>query len=731
MAHTGAPVEPSVVHDLLAAAAPPDVLQVVLDAAVCRLPADQCAIALDSNGELETVATAGDTALDGPGRRCGSALDHRSIVYHEGNSCLVADLTDTRRTTVESTGGAKSPRQERVRSLLCVPLGEIGILTAEATATGAFTERDRSWLEQLATYASSALDRFQLERFQSERVQSSIATNQSATNQTDAPGRPTDLDAPERPTDLDDRVSFVLNATGSVLWEIDITDESLRMYGPVNRSYSITPGRRYDFQQFIDEYIHPDDQASVRGKLEAVVRGETDEIAVEYRIQGHGTEKTRWFRSRAALTDRGGGVLIGLSTHITDQKRREQKIKGLQRRTAGLIRADSPEEIAQVAVDASGEALTLPLSGVYLDDGEGTLEPVAVSEAVHEVHGSPPAYRNDSGDPIDSFVWDVFECGELQVIEDTSEFERLGTRTDIKSGIIHPLDEYGVFITSSPEPNAFDDADVALGEVMAASMIAALDRADQKQRLREQATALERKNGRLEEFTTIVSHDLRNPLNVALGRIEYLRSQHGGEHLETAERALERMATIINETLVLARQGERVDSRSPVALREMIEQCWQNVDTEAATLEIEFAGDSGPTVQADRERLAHVFENLFRNAVEHGSTSPRSQAHEDAVEHGSTNPDSRTRQDTSKDGDPAVRIRIGTLDGDGIYVEDDGPGIPDDERDDVFDIGYTTSESGTGFGLPLVQDIVEAHDWEISVTEGRMGGARFQITGLE
>jgi len=78
-----------------------------------------------------------------------------------------------------------------------------------------------------------------------------------------------------------------------------------------------------------------------------------------------------------------------------------------------------------------------------------------------------------------------------------------------------------------------------------------------------------------------------------------------------------------------------------------------------------------------------------------------------------------------------VRIRIGTLDGDGIYVEDDGPGIPDDERDDVFDIGYTTSESGTGFGLPLVQDIVEAHDWEISVTEGRMGGARFQITGLE
>jgi len=49
----------------------------------------------------------------------------------------------------------------------------------------------------------------------------------------------------------------------------------------------------------------------------------------------------------------------------------------------------------------------------------------------------------------------------------------------------------------------------------------------------------------------------------------------------------------------------------------------------------------------------------------------------------------------------------------------------------VFDAGYTTSEDGTGFGLPIVKEIVEAHDWSIAVTESEAGGARFEITGVD
>jgi signal transduction histidine kinase len=62
---------------------------------------------------------------------------------------------------------------------------------------------------------------------------------------------------------------------------------------------------------------------------------------------------------------------------------------------------------------------------------------------------------------------------------------------------------------------------------------------------------------------------------------------------------------------------------------------------------------------------------------------------------------------------------------------DDGPGIPAEERDRVFENGYSTSDEGTGFGLSIVEGIVRAHDWEISVTESETGGARFEITGLD
>jgi len=74
-----------------------------------------------------------------------------------------------------------------------------------------------------------------------------------------------------------------------------------------------------------------------------------------------------------------------------------------------------------------------------------------------------------------------------------------------------------------------------------------------------------------------------------------------------------------------------------------------------------------------------------------------------------------------------VTVTVGTLP-DGFYIEDDGPGIPADEREDVFDAGYSTTEDGTGFGLSIVEEIADAHGWEIRAAEGSNGGVRFEIT---
>lgn len=77
-----------------------------------------------------------------------------------------------------------------------------------------------------------------------------------------------------------------------------------------------------------------------------------------------------------------------------------------------------------------------------------------------------------------------------------------------------------------------------------------------------------------------------------------------------------------------------------------------------------------------------------------------------------------------------VSVSVGTM-ADGFYVADTGPDIPESDSEAVFEAGYSTSEEGTGFGLRIVEQIADAHGWEVAVTDSEEGGARFEITGVE
>ncbi|WP_251330914.1 hybrid sensor histidine kinase/response regulator [Haloplanus pelagicus] len=216
---------------------------------------------------------------------------------------------------------------------------------------------------------------------------------------------------------------------------------------------------------------------------------------------------------------------------------------------------------------------------------------------------------------------------------------------------------------------------------------------------------LRRKKERLDEFTSIVSHDIRNPLNVAQGQAELARETCDSEHLDAVIRAHERMQTLIEDLLALARSGKHIDDPEPIPLETLVRSCWLNIETGAATLAV----DADTTIRGDRSRLKQLLENLVRNSVEHGSTTNRTES-DDSVE--------------------PLTVTVGTMDG-GFYVEDDGPGIPDADRERVFDPGVSTAEDGTGFGLSIVEQVAEAHGWTVRITDGTRGGTRFEITGVE
>jgi PAS domain S-box-containing protein len=217
---------------------------------------------------------------------------------------------------------------------------------------------------------------------------------------------------------------------------------------------------------------------------------------------------------------------------------------------------------------------------------------------------------------------------------------------------------------------------------------------------KERERALERENERLAEFASIVSHDLRNPLHVAENYRELVAEECDSDYVEDISRAHARMEDLIEDLLTLARSGEAIADLQTVAIDEIAESCWRNVETGNAELRVEIER----TIYANPTRLQQLLENLVRNAIEHGS-SDRSEA------------------------DTGVTVTVGGLDG-GFFVADDGSGIPAEDRETVFESGYSTSDEGTGFGLSIVAEIVDAHGWDVTVTESDEGGARFEITGI-
>jgi len=212
---------------------------------------------------------------------------------------------------------------------------------------------------------------------------------------------------------------------------------------------------------------------------------------------------------------------------------------------------------------------------------------------------------------------------------------------------------------------------------------------------KEREAALERQNDRLDSFASIVSHDLRNPLNVAQGRVELAREvSDDAENLDAALDALDRMESIVERTLALAREGETVGDPEHVDLAAVAADSWSTVDTGSATLSVEAERE----VLADPDRLRNLFENLMRNSVEHAGSD--------------------------------VSIRVGDL-SDGFFVEDDGPGIDPAVADSLFEPGESGAAGNTGFGLAIVQEIATAHGWTVTATTGADGGARFEVRGVD
>jgi PAS domain S-box-containing protein len=216
---------------------------------------------------------------------------------------------------------------------------------------------------------------------------------------------------------------------------------------------------------------------------------------------------------------------------------------------------------------------------------------------------------------------------------------------------------------------------------------------------------IKNKKEQFEQFASILAHDLRNPINIASGYLDEIKTEENADQVAVIERAHDRMRTLIDETLTLKEESELVSEPSAVAITEVATSAWDLVETGDSELCVvdEFE------IVCDSDRVSRLFENLFRNAIDHneGPVTVRIGIHDEVT--------TSTRADSQN----------------AFYIADDGCGVPKAKREQVFDAGESEARDGTGLGLAIVRRIADSHQWDIKLVESFDEGCKFVISNVE
>ena len=419
----------------------------------------------------------------------------------------------------------------------------------------------------------------------------------------------------------------------------------------------------------LDEFVVPPERQEEAVSINSRVQ-DGEVFAVEVTRQTADGER-EFLLQNAVYPD--SDVEFAMYTDITERKERERELQRQNDRLQALFR----------------NARSAVVEYVYYDDE-------AIVERVNSRFESVFGYEGETlvGEPLDRFIVPSDERGS---ISDIDERVKRGEHLD-EEVRRETVDGVQTFILRN---TPIDTGDRVRGYASYVDITQRKERERElertKRRLEDSNEALRRKNERLEQFASVVSHDLRNPLTVARLQAEFAEESGGDEHFERLHTSHERMDAMIEDLLLLARAETSVDTDGTVALASRAKRAWEGVRTPGSKLELDLSGAS--EIRGDPELLGHVFENLFRNAVDHN--------------------------------DRPVTVRVGVLaengERTGFYVEDDGCGIDPDSAGQVTDYRYSTAESGTGFGLSIVAEFVDRHGWELTIDDSTDGGARFEI----
>ncbi|WP_276301525.1 PAS domain S-box protein [Halorussus lipolyticus] len=446
----------------------------------------------------------------------------------------------------------------------------------------------------------------------------------------------------------------------------------------VNEAYTEMLG--YDREELVGEPVSKfvsDDIAETAQEIEAEqIAGEREAPTLEAELQT-ADGGTIVAEATFALLDieNGDHERIGVVRDVTDRREYERRIEEQRERYRRLVEA---APVAILTCDADGRIVFANEAAAQQVEFDERLVGKSALELVHDDDRAVAAERLET------------------VLDGREALAPTEHKLVTPDGEIRHVITTAVPITSDGEPAA----QVVMTDIT--------ERKRYEERLSETVAELEQSNERLDSFADMLAHELRNPLNVAQVYLSQIETDDETA-VEQVASALDRIEEMINVLLVLAKGRAAVGAEKEVALAEVADTAWRTLETGTANLVV----DTDRVVLADENYLQHLFENLFRNAIEHG---------EDDVTVLVGDLESVSASEASGD---STDESVG-----GFYVEDDGPGIPAEDREAVFQAGYSTGDNGLGLGLTFVSQLSDAYGWDCRVTESEAGGARFEFTNV-
>ncbi|RJX42820.1 hypothetical protein DM826_09025 [Halonotius aquaticus] len=379
-----------------------------------------------------------------------------------------------------------------------------------------------------------------------------------------------------------------------------------------------------------------------------------------------------WNRVSIAPVTDDEGVLtnfVGFQQDITEDKQQQLELE----RTSELL-----EQTQQVA----------NIGGWEYDLRSETLQ---WTDEVYHIHGKPETYDPTVGAAIEQFHPDDRESLRSAFAELTTD----GTPFDLEVRILRD-DGTMRWVRTRGTPRYDGDELVAVAGTQQ-------DITERKEFEEE----LKRSNERLQEFAYILSHDLQEPLRMVSSYVclleEELEEQLDDEtrqYIDFAVDGAERMRGMIDGLLLYSRVETEGSEHTETDVNTVLSAVEADLELKLAETDSELHVDSLPTIEADEDQLVQLFENLIKNAIEHGG-------------------EETTVSVTSTSVPEGVQFA----------VSDDGPGIPADQQDEIFGLFDKGGDSdGTGIGLAICERIVARHDGEISVESTPGEGATFYVT---